>query len=287
MKGRIFGIAGLVALQTVLAQPVITEHPQNRVAAEGRRVEFSVQAQGTGLGYQWLFNGSELPRANGPSLSFYATQSREGNYSVVVRDSSGSTRNSSAARLEVQKRPRILAQPRRQVVGEHRTAVFEVQVNESAPYSSVQWWHHSPDEPSHPIPPNAARGVNTFRLEIPDANNNGTFNGKYWITIANHVGSARSRRATLTVVGPPRITKQPQDRSVRRGGRASFSVGVAPDAAGSKSLQWYRNGQPIAGATGKTFFVSNAQPDDQSFYHCTVSSVGGSTSSSAARLTVY
>jgi hypothetical protein len=287
MKGRIFIAVFAAAFQAIYAQPVITQEPESRTAAEGRPVSFSVQAQGVGtLRYQWQFNGAALPNATGRALSFYATLSRAGTYSVLVRDSAGEASSSSPANLEVQKRPVVLAQPRRQIVGQHQTAVFEVRMNESGPYNTVQWWHHSPEEPHHPIPPGAARGVNTFRLEVLDCANNGTFNGLYWIVISNKVGWALSRHATLTVVDPPRLTSQPQDRIVRRGGSAAFSITIAPDAAGLKTKQWYRNGQPILGATGRILTIFNAQPERQGTYYCAVSSIGGTTTSYSAQLTV-
>jgi hypothetical protein len=288
MKGTIVIAAGALAIQIAYAQPIITAQPQSRTAAEGRPVSFSVQAQGTGtLRYQWQYNGSDLPNAVGRSLSFYATVSRTGIYSVVVRDSTGNESSSAPANLLVQKRPIILGQPKKQVVGAHQTATFEVRLNESGPYNSVQWWHHSPEEPHHPIPPSAASGVNTFHLQVLDSANNGTFNGLYWCVITNNVGWAVSRRATLTVVDPPRLSTEPQDRSVRRGGSASFSITILPDAAGPKTKQWYRNGQLIPGATGRTLTVFNAQDDDVGTYYCAVTSLGGTTKSFAARLTIF
>ena len=288
MKGTICIAVSALAIQVACAQPVITAQPQSRTAAEGRPVSFSVQAQGTGtLRYQWQYNGADLPNAVGRSLSFYATPSRIGTYSVVVRDSTGNTRSSAPANLLVQKRPVILGQPKKQIVGEHQTATFEVRMNDSGPYNSVQWWHHSPEEPHHPIPPTAADGVNTFRLQVEDSANNGTFNGLYWCVITNNVGWAITRRATLSVVDPPRLSTEPQDRSVRRGGSASFSITILPDAAGVKTKQWYHNGQLIPGATGRTLTIFNAQDDDVGTYYCAVTSLGGTTKSFAARLSIF
>ena len=287
-KGLICIAAAAFSFHSVFAQPVIVQGPQSRTAAEGAPVGFSVQAEGSGaLRYQWQFNGADIPRAVGRAISFVATSSRAGSYNVVVRDASGNASRSSPAQLQVQKRPVIVLQPRSTVVGEHQTAVFDVRLNESGPYSAVQWRHHSPQEPNHPIPPGSANGVNTFHLEVPNSNNNGTYNGLYWVCITNGVGWTVSRRASLTVVGPPRLTAEPQDRAVRQGGTASFSVAIAPDAAGPKTRQWYKDGQILPGRTGRAVTIYNAQPDDQGFYYCVVSSMGGTTTSYAARLTVY
>src|SRR4051794_35473906 len=89
------------------AQPIIIQSPQDRSAAEGHSVEFSVQAQSSSsLHYQWQFNGADIPHAVGHTLHFTATLSRAGNYSVTVSDGNGAS--SASANLEVQKRPVIL-----------------------------------------------------------------------------------------------------------------------------------------------------------------------------------
>jgi hypothetical protein len=280
-------IAAGFSFNALQAQPVIIQQPQSRAAAEGHRVEFSVEAQSaSSLSYQWQFNGADIPHAVSHALRFTATMSRAGNYSVVVRDGDGE--NSSApAQLEVQKKPAITMQPKHQIVGEHQTAVFDVQLNDSGPYTYINWWHHSPEEPHHPIPADAANGVNSVHLEIPNCNNNGTYNGLYWIVVSNDVGYAISRRASLTVVGPPRFTEEPQDRTVQQGHTASFAVKIAPDAAGHKTYQWFANNQAILGATHRTLHLHRVTPDQQGFYHCVVSSIGGDSTSYDAVLTIY
>lgn len=270
------------------AQPEITENPQDRTAAAGAPVTFAVVAQGTSpLRYQWQFNGQDISRGQSRVLRFFATPTRAGTYSVRVRDASGNEKSSAPATLQVMPRPVILVQPKNQIVGEHGTAVFDVKVNDSGPYSTIQWFHHSPEEPHHAIPDGLnVRGLHTFHFEIPDCNNNGSYNGLYWVAVTNQVGGVISRRASLTVVGPPRLTMEPQDRTVRRGGSAMFSVGIAPDAGGPKTKQWYRNGEPIGGAVGRVFRIAHVQPDDAGYYYCVVSSRGGATQSYSAALTV-
>ena len=286
-NGRIcIGLA--MAAYSVHAQPTITEDPQSRIVRPGMAVQLRVGAVGsTPLRFQWQFNGVDIPRATGKTLRFYATASRAGDYRAVVSDATGNAEVSQPANLEVQPRPVILAQPKNVIVGEHGTAVFDVRMNNSGPYTGVQWWHHSPEEPHHPIPEAPDYyDVHSFHFAIPDCNNNGTYNGLYWITVTNQVGWTISRRASLTVVGPPRLTSEPQDKIVRVGSRASFSISILPDAAGPKTKQWYKDGQPLPGRTGRMLTLSRLQPEDQGTYYCVVSSRGGSTTSFAAMLTV-
>src|SRR4051812_23577804 len=90
------------------AEIIVIEQPQSRAAAEGKQVEFSVQAQSsTPVAYQWQFNGSDIPHAVSHTIHFTATMSRAGTYRVVMNDGAGGS-SSATAQLEVQKRPVIL-----------------------------------------------------------------------------------------------------------------------------------------------------------------------------------
>ncbi len=83
----------------------------------------------------------------------------------------------------------------------------------------------------------------------------------------------------------PSIMTQPLDQSVTAGQSASFAVtasGTAP-----LSYQWQRNGVAIAGANGDTYTLSNtASTDSGAEFTVVVVNATGSTTSSAARLTV-
>jgi len=283
-RGVLLFAAG-IAFQ-VQGQPAITQNPQDRAAAYGSAVSFSVAAQGTGpLHYQWQFNGDDLPRATGRTLSFLATPTRAGTYAVRVTDASGA-QSSAPAHLLVQRRPAVTLQPKNTVVGVHGTAVFETTLNDSGPYTRIIWHNANPLEGSHEIPPNIGFVVDQPTLRITDCQNTDSYNGLYWIAVTNSVGGTVSRRAKLTVVGPPRLTAEPQDRTVRAGGSARFAVTIAPDAAPPKTCQWYKDGGAIAGATRRSLLLSHVQPGDQGNYYCVVTSIGGSTASWGAVLTV-
>jgi hypothetical protein len=269
------------------AQPAITQDPESQVRAPGRLASFSVAAVGAQpLQYQWERDGVPIPNARGASLRFVAAPARAGTYRAIVRDASGQQSASSPAALEVRARPRIVLQPRSLVVREHETAVFEVQLNDSGPFTYINWYNYNPVEGSHAIPEGAARNVRTTRLEVPNSLNAFNYNGTYWIAVSNEVGGTVSRKVTLKVVSPPQLYSGPEDRSVARGASVSFSVSVVPDNAGAKRYQWYKNGQPMTGATGRVLRLLRVQPTHQGSYYCVVSSVGGSVESNIGTLTV-
>jgi len=82
-----------------LAPPQILAQPQLQVVIPGELASFSVVvADPTGLTYQWLFNGANLPGATSDTLLLAnVSATNEGLYSVVLDNSSGSVASASAA----------------------------------------------------------------------------------------------------------------------------------------------------------------------------------------------
>jgi hypothetical protein len=193
------------------AQLVIVENPQSESVIAGNPVSFSVSAQGTTrLRYRWQFNGRTLPVV-GRTLRFVATRRRAGTYQAIVRDAAGNIGVSRPAILDVQPRPTvqpgpgiqppiILVQPQNVSVAEHGTAVFQVVLNKSAPYTTIVWHNSNPLEGSHQIPDGIGLNVHGTRLEIPNCLDADNYNGLYWIAVTNAAGGTVSVKARLTVI---------------------------------------------------------------------------------------
>ena len=93
-----------------------------------------------------------------------------------------------------------------------------------------------------------------------------------------------TNNGTISVVGLPWITNQPQSLTVTSGSPASFSVGVS----GSPTLtyQWRKNGTNLAGATATTFSIATTTAIDMADYTVMVTNAYGTTTSQVATLTV-
>jgi len=184
----------------VRAQPVITQNPESETVAPGTLVVMSVAAQGAApLEYRWQRNGRELA-ARGSTLRFVAGRLREGTYQAVVLDVAGRQTVSDPAEVRIQRRPKIRIQPRSTSVPEHGTAVFNVELNDSGPYTSLVWHNSNPLEGSHAIPDGLGFDVHSPRLEIPNCLNADNYNGVYWLAVTNAAGGKISRKVRLTVV---------------------------------------------------------------------------------------
>jgi trimeric autotransporter adhesin len=106
--------------------------------------------------------------------------------------------------------------------------------------------------------------------------------GSYDCVVTNACNSVTSSAATLTVNVAPSISSNPSNQTVCDGVAASFSV-TSPDAT---SYQWRKDGVDIMGATSASYSIAAAVVADAGAYDCVVTNSCGSTTSSAATLTV-
>jgi len=83
---------------------------------------------------------------------------------------------------------------------------------------------------------------------------------------------------------PPSITAQPLDVTVEAGANASFSVAATGPAP--LSYQWFKDGNPIEGATQSSLTITGAVSGDAGLYSVEVSNAFGSVASQAATLAV-
>ena len=111
--------------------------------------------------------------------------------------------------------------------------------------------------------------------------------GSYTVTATNSAGSATSSASVLTVnpvvVGnAPVFTTQPISVAVVSGSTVALTVA----ANNATSYQWAINGAAIAGATRATYLLSDAAAANAGNYTCTATNSSGSTTSSAAALSI-
>lgn len=84
--------------------------------------------------------------------------------------------------------------------------------------------------------------------------------------------------------GAPRITTDLADRVAAPGAAVTLGIGVQ---GGSLGYQWFKNHQPIGGATGSTLQIAAAAASDAGTYAVTITNTLGSASSRAASLQVF
>jgi hypothetical protein len=88
------------ATLTVNAPVTVTAAPVNQTSLVGGNATFSVTATGTGLSYQWLFNGSVIGTGSNLTLNSLNT-SQAGVYTVMVNGTCDSVTNSATLTVNV------------------------------------------------------------------------------------------------------------------------------------------------------------------------------------------
>jgi uncharacterized repeat protein (TIGR02543 family) len=263
-------VTSSAAVLTVLGLPVIVTQPASLTNNVGTTATFTVAATGTGLAYQWQFNGANIAGATASTYSKTNVQTTNaGSYTVTITNTVGSV-TSSPATLTVIAPPAIVTQPASQTNTVGSTTTFTVVATGTSPV--YQWKFNGTN-----IAGATASVYSEANVQTANA-------GSYTVAITNAAGSVTSSAAVLTVVSPPAITTQPASETIIAGQNASFSVtatGTTP-----LSYQWKFNGTNVAGATASSYAVTNAQPAKAGSYSVAVTNAYGSATSSAATLTV-
>lgn len=270
-----------LSVQSLSVPPAISYQPNNATATVGSSASFSVGATGSvPLTYQWNLNGTAIAGATGPVLSLANVQAGDaGTYTVTVENPAGST-TSAGAVLTVSSSPVAPIfewQPSSTAVNVGGSASFSVGTAGTAPFS-YQWYKGG----------TAIAGATGSSLTLDNVQ--ATDAGTYSVSITNQAGTVTSSNATLAVPPadgapvPVSLVLQPVPVAATVGGAATFAVAATGD--GTIAFQWRKNEQPIPGATGASFTISDVQASDAGVYDVLVENPFSATYSLPAPLTV-
>ncbi len=250
---------------------VIATQPANQTVCPGQAATFTavVTASNGTLSYQWRKNGVNVAGATNNSYTTPTVTAADNGalFDVVVVNACGASVVSTAATLTVNNPPTITAQPVAATVCAGDTATFSVSATGATNY---QWRKNGA----------AISGANAATLIINNAQPGDA--GAYTVDVVNTCGTVSSNAATLIVNTAPVISAQPASQMLCAGGTATFSV----TATGATGYQWKKDGSFIAGATGTTLTISNAQAADAGGYTVEASNGCGTTASATATLSV-
>ncbi|TVR54634.1 MAG: hypothetical protein EA425_01485 [Puniceicoccaceae bacterium] len=260
---------------TVEAVPAITLHPVSQSVPLGGSVTFTATASGLPApGLQWRKDGVNLAGATSGSLTLEnVTAADQGAYTFRAQNALG-VATSQIATLTVLRPPSITTQPQNQLAAAGGSVTFSVAVDGTPPFT-YQW-----QRDGEPIPGATSATFTLTDLTEEDA-------AAYSVVVSNEFGSTSSAAATLTVqeqLEAPVITGQPSSLTLQQGASGSFSV--AATGLPAPEYQWFKDNEPIPGATASTFALSGVSPADAGGYFVVVSNSEGSVTSSTVFLTV-
>ncbi|MBQ6546031.1 MAG: immunoglobulin domain-containing protein, partial [Lachnospiraceae bacterium] len=290
---------------TVIANAIeITSQPQDQEVTAGETAHFIVAAEGNGLTYQWQYkiagrtkwynSSASTTGYNSAELQVAATLTRNGyEYRCVITDAANHEIISDAATLIVVEAPPfgIISQPQSVSITEGEIAHFTVEAEgENLTYKwqykiagSTKWRNSS----------SITVGYNTAELQVSATLARNGY--RYRCIVSNGSNSETSSAATLTVTEQsPKITADPQSRTVAAGETAYFTVAAKGEGliyqwqykiAGQAS--WRNCTSSTTGYQSEELEVVGTAKRNGFEYRCKVTDANGETvTSKAATLTV-
>ncbi len=306
------------AVLAVNGPPVVLVPPANTATAAGRLVSLTVAAEGAPTPtYQWRKGGTILTGQTNSTLSFTSVQATDaGSYDVELRNSLGTVvagpvtltvnaagtppaNDAFAAAWELSGGSGV-------AVGSNSGATGETgeptHVSTGGTASSV-WFRFVADvtgtaqvdtigsNQDTVIAVYTGSSVSALTKVGEDDGSGGlntsllrfavTAGGTYYIAVGTYSGSGGDYKLNYAAYQAPTIVTPPVAQVGTLGGNTSFSVtaqGTAP------RYQWFRNGQPLEGATRSTLAVGPIALSDAGSYTVLVSNPSGSVFSAAATL---
>jgi hypothetical protein len=218
--------------------PTFTLQPQSVSVGEGGFASFSAQAVGfPAPTYQWFKDGVAIPDATGASLLISNVSiANEGSYHVVASNGIEPDAVSASAQLSVVPLPVITVQPQPANLAIVEGAALNLSVSAESEGTITYQWRRN----GVPVPDGSA---STFSIANISRANAGT----YRVLVSNEAGGVLSDAVVVDVHYPPAIVEQPVSVTVLLGDEAALSV--VSEANPTAQYQWFRNGDPVPGAT--------------------------------------
>ncbi|KAF0174668.1 MAG: hypothetical protein FD161_3499 [Limisphaerales bacterium] len=262
----------------------ITGSSHTAGSTSGGIADFSVTATGDGpITYQWfkdgaaLVDGGRVTGSTSNALRIVNLQTSDsGVYVVRLTVPSGSIAGPTMALL-VTEPVFIASSPTNRVLTPGGTAAFYVVATGSPPLS-YQWLKDGvPLTNDARISGATTPALNLANLVLGDT-------GAYACRVTNNASSTTSLAARLDPLAPPVFTLQPQSQTNRAATGASFFA--IASGAPPITLQWRKDGSPLAGQTNNAINFSPVRLADAGSYTVVASNPGGSSTSAVATLTV-
>ncbi len=261
-----------VAVLSVLAPPSIVVDLTNQSAVAGSTVSLSVGVAGSApLGYQWLFDGTNMLGATTNPLvipNFEVAQA--GTYQAVVTNAVGGA-TSSVATVTALLPPVITADLTNETAVAGASVIFAVSLSGTGPFG-YEWLFNGKDLAGAVANPLALNNLSSQQA------------GAYQLVATNSAGSVTSKVAVLNVLLPPAIVVDLTNQSLVAG--ATASLGVQVSGSTPLNYQWLFDGTNMLGATTNPLVLANFDSSQSGAYQLVVTNAAGAATSSVASLTM-
>jgi alpha-tubulin suppressor-like RCC1 family protein len=266
--------------------PVIRTHPQSRAGYLGESsLSFYVETTGNndGYTYQWQKDGVTL--VSGSHISIYRYQltiyqpaaGDAGEYVVKITNAGGTTTSNAAVlTLSLPPAPVITSDLTDRTVIESESFSWYASFNSSTPLT-YQWYKDGVALTGRTSP-----YFSRYDVKPTDA-------GVYKVSATNNGGTTFSREATVTVTTAVKPVFLTQPTSVRAYEGSNVSFAATAQGTPSPSYAWTKNGAATSGSGwggNASLSLNNITANDAGSYAVTATNTAGSTTSTAATLTI-
>ncbi len=248
------------ATLTVNVPVTVTVPPVSQTTVVGSNVTFSVTANGTGLSYQWLFNGLVIGTDSSLALN-NVTTNQAGIYTVIVNGACGSVTNSATLTVNVPVTVTVPPASQTTVVGSNVT--FSVTATGTG--LSYQWLF----------------GGSVVGTASSLTLNNVTTGqaGVYTVIVSGaDDDDPVTNSATLTVDVPVTATAL-TNLVCNQGDNATFST--VASGTGPFNYAWLKNGSVISGQNNNCLTLNSVSTNDAATYSVIASGACNSVTNSA------
>lgn len=262
----------------------IYQHPRHvkNTYGSGVTLEARLSDAMAARSYQWRRNGAAIAGATNFSHGVDVTPSSVGRYSVAITTTTGQTLVSEEAEVAITGRttlaPSFLQHPTSQSLlqGDSTTLTAAADAGSG---TALQWLKDG-------APITGATGDTLFLVGVTPADA-----GRYRVMATQEAGASVSSNEALITVGTtpatptdPLMVAAGASRIITFGALASLSVQVA--GVPTPSIQWLKNGTPVAGATAATLTFTSAQMNDAGTYVAVATGPAGSVRSGSFIVTI-
>jgi hypothetical protein len=271
---QIYNTCGNILSETVYLNiniaPVIQQQPQSLLSCVGDMDYFHIDVTGDSLNYQWRFEGSNIIGANSENYIINpVTLADIGVYDVIVWNNCG-TVISDTAHLYANIDPAIIVNPEdiSSCLGQTESFIVGIIAAGSA-LPNFQWYKDGL----------VLTGENDSVLTISNITLAKT--GAYFCELSNNCDTVYTDIVYLTVNIAPQIVQQPNSISTCIGNTEQFIVVASGD---SLYYQWFKDGNPLPGATDSILQFNPVQASHIGIYYCHIWNTCGSINSQPVSL---
>ncbi len=255
----------------VNVKPSVTTQPESQEVCSGTQVTLSVVAEGTGINYQWLKDGLEIPGETNSELVFNnVSENDEADYSVRVSGICTPPAVSQVANLTVNTTSELLSQTGDQVICIGETLIIALEVN--GDNLQFNW-----EKDGNPLSQFTGDTIIIENASVEDA-------GLYSCEITGACGTGISITPMTIIVNTlTEITEQPQSQTVDEGTQVEFEVKFEGQV---NSFQWSKNQVDIQGATSAKYVIESTALSHAGEYRCRLNTPCGDIQTEIVELSV-